>query len=81
VLILYSVAKISREIKSRRMRWQEHVARMGEPRKHTKLQSENLKIRDNLRNLKVDGKIILKWIIKQGVSMWTEFIWLSGGVL
>jgi hypothetical protein len=31
--ILYSPLNITRQIKSRRMRWTEHVARMGEERK------------------------------------------------
>jgi hypothetical protein len=32
VVILYSSPNIIRQIKSRRMRWAEHVARMGEER-------------------------------------------------
>jgi hypothetical protein len=39
-----------------------------------------------LRNLKIDGKIILEWILgKLGGKVWTGFIWLrigtSGGEL
>jgi hypothetical protein len=39
---------------------------------------ENLKGRDHLGDLGVDGKIILKRILgKQDVRMWTAFIWLK----
>jgi hypothetical protein len=31
--------------------------------KHTKFWSENLKGRDNLESLGVDGRIVLKWIL------------------
>jgi hypothetical protein len=48
--------------------------------------AENLKGRDHLENLSVDGKIILKWILgKQGRKLWIECTWLrigaSGGFL
>jgi len=48
-------------IKSRKMSWAEHVAYIQ-------------KGRDNLRDLGVDGRIILKWSLKkQIVKVWTEF--------
>jgi hypothetical protein len=48
--------------------------------------SVNLKGRDNLRDLGVDGRIILKCMLKKkGVRVWAGFIWLrtgtSGGLL
>jgi hypothetical protein len=53
---------VIRAIKSRRMRWAGHVACMREGREmHTRLWSENLKGRDHLEDLGVDGKIILEW--------------------
>jgi hypothetical protein len=37
---------------------------------------ENLKERNHLEDLGVDGKIILEGILgKQGVKVWTGFIW------
>jgi hypothetical protein len=42
---------------------------------HTELCSEDLKKRDNVRDLGSDGRIILKWIIKeQYVRMWTVLL-------
>jgi hypothetical protein len=47
-------------MKSRRMRWAEQVARMGEM--HSKFWSEYLKRRDRPEDLGVDGRITLEWI-------------------
>jgi hypothetical protein len=47
---------------------------------HTILQFENLKGRDRLEDLGIDGKIMLECILgKQGGRMWTGFIWLRIG--
>jgi hypothetical protein len=53
---------------------------------YTEFWSQNLKGRDHSEDLRVDGKIILKWILgKQVEKVWNEFIWLmtetSGGLL
>jgi hypothetical protein len=45
--ILYSSPDIIRQIKSRRMRWAGHVARMGEERNYTRFLWENPKERDH----------------------------------
>jgi hypothetical protein len=47
---------------SRRMRWAEHVARMGEMR-NTTFWLESLRGRDHSVDLGVNGRIILKWIL------------------
>jgi hypothetical protein len=40
--------------------------------------------RDDLEDVNVDGRIILKWVLKQGEREWTKFNWLwigaSGGL-
>jgi hypothetical protein len=47
---------------------------------HTKFLSENPKGRDHFRDLDIDEKIILEWTLgKQGVKLWTGFIWLNIG--
>jgi len=53
---------IVRVIKSRRMRWAGHVARMGEERGCIGSCSGNRRDRDHWGDLGVDGWIILGWI-------------------
>jgi len=41
---------------------------------------ENLKRRDHLEDLGVDGKVILEWILgKYGGKVWTGFVWFNAG--
>ena len=54
---LYSSPNIIRVIKSRRMTWKGHVARMGD----RKGAWGNLWVRDHLEDPSLDGRIILKW--------------------
>jgi hypothetical protein len=66
--------------KSRRKRWAKNVTCMGE------FWSENQKGRDHSKDIDVDWKAILEWILgKQGGKMWTAFMWVrmgtSGGTL
>jgi len=69
---LYSSPNIVRVIKSRRMRWVGHVARMGEERGVW----GNRRERDHWGNLGVDGWIILRWISRRwDVGMWTGLGW------
>jgi len=67
---LYSSPKIIRVVKSRRMRWAEHVARMEE---RDVLQGfcGEMRERDHLENPGVDGRIILRWIFRK---------WNGGGM-
>jgi hypothetical protein len=47
---------------------------------HTKYWSENLKGRNPLENLGIDGRILLEWILeKLGETVRTGFIWLRRG--
>ena len=66
-------------IKSRRMRWAGHVARMGE-RRGIGFWWGNLRVRDHLVDPVVDGRIILKWIFRKwDVWVWTGWSWLRIG--
>jgi hypothetical protein len=60
---LYSTPNIIRQIKSRRMRLEEHEARVGEERnvyKFLVLKSEG---RDHLEDRGVDGRMRSEWIL------------------
>jgi hypothetical protein len=62
---LYSTPNIVQVIKSKIVRWVGHVACMwggGRGDMHTGFSWGNLKVRDHLEDLGVDGRIILKWI-------------------
>jgi hypothetical protein len=56
---LYSSPNIIRVIKSRRMRWAQHVARVGEKRGAYRFWWGSLKERDHMEHPGVDGWIIL----------------------
>jgi hypothetical protein len=73
---LYSSSNIVRVIKSRRMRWMGHVARMG----------RGEVLRGHWEDLDIGGRISLIWALgRQGSMGRTGFSWLrigsSGGFL
>jgi len=57
---LYSSPSVVRAIKSRRIRWSGHVARMGGREAYTGFWWGNLRERDHLGDPGVDGRIILR---------------------
>jgi hypothetical protein len=67
------------------MRYAGHVARTGRGEVHTGFWWGKLRERDHLKDVVVDGKIILKWIFKKWDGAWTGLIWLrigtGGGLL
>ena len=67
-------------IKSRRLRWAGHVARMGEKTGVYRVVVGNLRERDHLGDPYVDGRIILKWIFRKwDLGVWTRSNWLRIG--
>ena len=73
---LYCSPNIVCVIKSRRMRWAGHVARMGEERGRIGSWWGNRRGRDHWGDLGVDAWIILGWISRRGyVGSWTVFGW------
>ena len=83
---LYSSPNIVRVIKSRRMRWAGHVARMGEERGAYRVLVGKPEGKRPLGRLGVDRCIILGWISRKlDVGMWTGLGWprigTGGGLL
>ena len=73
---LYSSPNIVRMIKSRRMRWAGHVARMGTERKVYRVLVGKTEGRDHWEELGGDGWI-LGWISRRwDVGIWTGLGWL-----
>jgi len=62
---LYCSRNILRVIKSRRVKWAGHVARMGEKRGVYRVLVGNRRERDHWGDLGVDGWIILGWISRR----------------
>ena len=73
---LYCSPNIVRVIKSRRMRWAGHEARMGEERGCIGSWWGNRREEDHWGDLGVDGWIILGWISRRwDVGIWTGLGW------
>ena len=67
---------IVRVIKSRRMRWAGHVARMGEGRGVYRVLVGKPEGRNHWGDLGVDGRIILGWISRKwDMCIWTGLGW------
>ena len=79
---LYSSPNIVRMIKSRRMRWAGHVARMVRRGGRIRSWWGNGRERDHWGNLGVDGWIILGWISSRwDVGIWTGLGWPAIGTV
>jgi hypothetical protein len=82
---LYSSPNIFLLIKSRRVGWTGHVARMGEGRCACRILVGRPEGKNHLENLGVDEGIMLKEIFKWDERAWIGLIWLrigtGGGLL
>ena len=59
---LYSSPNIISNLKSRRLRWAGHVARMEQSRNAYRVLVGKSEGKDTFREAEIDGRIILKWI-------------------
>jgi len=74
--VLYSSPNTVWVIKSRRMRWAGHVARMGEERGVYRVLLGKPEGRNQWGDLRIDGWIILGWISRRwDVGIWTGLGW------
>jgi hypothetical protein len=79
---LYLSPDIIGQIKSRRMRWAGHVARMGGGRNVYRVLVEGPKERTHLEDQGVDGRRGSKWTLGRLVGgVWSGFTWLRIGTV
>ena len=76
---LYSLPNIVRVVKSRRMRWAGHEARMGEGRGVHRVLVGNPRERGQWGDPDTDGRTILRWIFRKWEAMETGWSWLRIG--
>ena len=79
---VHALPNIVRVIKSRRMRWARHVARIGVRRGVYEVLVGKPEGKSRLVDPGVDGRIIyvLRWIFRKwDVGVWTELSWLRIG--
>jgi hypothetical protein len=63
------------------MRWAGHVERAGSGDVLTWFWWENMRERDYLEYVGVDGRIVLKGIVKKQGGAWTGLMWLRTGTV
>jgi hypothetical protein len=79
---LYSSPDIIRQIKSGRMRWVGHVARMGEGRNVYRVLVGKLEGQGLLEDQGLDGRMGSKWMLgKFFGGVWSGFTWLRIGTV
>jgi hypothetical protein len=80
---LYSSPDIIRQIKSRRMRWAGHVARVREGRNVYRVLVGKPEGKDHLEDQDVDGRMESKWTLGRwvGWGLWSGFTWLRIGII
>jgi hypothetical protein len=77
---LYSTPDIIRQVKSRRMRWARHVARMREDRKVYKVLVVKPEGKRPLEDQGVGGNMGSEWILgRLAWEVWIGFDWLRAG--
>jgi hypothetical protein len=75
---LYSSPTIVQVIKSRRMKWAEHVARLGRKVAYTGVEWGILRERDHWGYPGIDWRIILRWIFRKwDEAVWTRLGWIN----
>jgi hypothetical protein len=73
---LYNSANVIREMESRRMRWVGHVEPVRDMKNIYSILSQNLNGTDHWEELRIDGMIILEWMLIYVGKAWIRFIWL-----
>ena len=74
---LHSSPNIILAIKTIRMRWTGHVARMGRGEVHTACWWENPREREHLEDLRVNGITILKRNLRSGMGGWNGLTYVQ----
>ena len=46
---------------------------------HSRFWCRNIREREYLEDVNIDGRIILKWMLKTWVGEWTGLVWLRTG--
>jgi len=76
----YSSPNIVLVMKAEIMRWAGQVACMGRVEVYTGFCWGNVRVRNHLQDLGIDGRIILRWVFRKwDVRIWTGLSWLRIG--